>query len=900
MNLAEMLATVQKATPEQFKDMVEGTNKLTGSMPWIPNPGPQSDAYWSKADVLLFGGEPGGGKAVHVSTPIPTYYGWSTMEEMDVGDRVFAENGDVCQVVGKSPVFTEDTYRLTFSDGSEVIAGARHQWVTSNRAERQRKLKCNDGYRARRRATRPLRGTGKKPWLAELNTKNAKSQNLPFSSIKTTETIAETIHRYDGGLNHAVGVAGSLCLPESKLLIEPYVLGAWLGDGCSSSGAIAGIDEEIFSEVANSYEVSLHVNPYSRGVWGLMGDLRQLGVLGNKHIPAAYLRSSHEQRLELLQGLMDTDGHCDKRGQCEIQLTRKALIDGVQELIHSLGIKVEMHEGEAKLYGRVTGPKWRLKFMTDLPAFKLARKLIRQKRSGFRGTHNQRYITSCELIDPVPLQCIQVDSPSHCYLVGKSMIPTHNSNLALGLAFNLHQRSLIARRNYGDLARLIDDAVEIRGSKVGLNQSPPPKFRIAEGKTIDFFAANRVGDERARMGQGVDLFVADESTHFAESQIKFLMGWVRSEDPNQRCRTVLPTNPPLTAEGLWVIQMFAPWLNPQFPHPAKPGELRWVITDADGNDQWVTGPGEYPTEVAGVIKMVEAKSRSYIPSSVQDNPYYAESGYQKELDAMPEPYRSLLMGGFKTAFQDQPNQIIPTEWVTQAQVRWLPQPPMNVPMCTMGVDASGGSTDPMIIAPRYDGWFAPMIEIPAKEIPMERSGSYCAGQIISFRRDGALVVIDLGGGYGGPTYEHLIENHVEVRGYKGAEASTRRSKDGKLRFTNKRTAALWVFREALDPGQPGGSPIALPMDPVLMADLTAPTFSVTPNGIKAESKEHVCDRLGRSTDKGDATIMSWFEGPKETTHALEWMDRAEARNMHGMRPKVVSSGRKPLSARGRR
>ena len=190
-----------------------------------------------------------------------------------------------------------------------------------------------------------------------------------------------------------------------------------------------------------------------------------------------------------------------------------------------------------------------------------------------------------------------------------------------------------------------------------------------------------------------------------------------------------------------------------------------------------------------------------------------------------------------------------------------------------------------------------MIEIPGKEIPMDRAGSYCAGQIISFRRDLAMVTVDLGGGYGGSMYEHLKTNHVEVVGYKGAEQSTRRSRDGKLHFSNKRSAALWLFREALDPGQPGGSPVALPPDPVLMADLTAPTFDVGPRGIQAESKEKVCERLGRSTDRGDAAIMAWYEGPRETTHALEWLNKQEQTFQYGRTPKVVGSRREPLSAR---
>jgi hypothetical protein len=470
------------------------------------------------------------------------------------------------------------------------------------------------------------------------------------------------------------------------------------------------------------------------------------------------------------------------------------------------------------------------------------------------------------------------------------------SQLILGLAHNEHKRSLIMRRQYGDLDRIIEDCLKIHGSREGFNGSPPPKLRISETQIIDFAAANRVGDEQGQMGKGRDLLAIDEATHFAKSQIRFLMGWNRSDDPKQRVRTVLATNPPLSAEGLWVIEMFAPWLDPQYPYPAKPGELRWVVSDEDGNDKWVDGPGEYETVVAGKPKRVRATSRTYIPASVKDNPYYVASGYEQQLDAMPEPYRSLLMGGFRTAFRDAENQIIPTKWVQLAQERWKPKPPEAVPMCCIGVDASGGGEDPMILAPRHDDWFAQLVEVPGKDIPMERSGAHCAGIVISHRRDGALVTIDLGGGYGGPTYEHLHANDVEVKGYKGAESTARRSVDGKLRFVNTRTAAYWLLREALDPGQPGGSTMALPPDQKLLADLTAPTFEPTPQGIKAEPKDKVVERLGRSTDRGDAVVMSWFNGPRHSTNALDWieqgMKRKAARN-----PQVRNTARTPLSAK---
>src|SRR5690348_15664312 len=135
------------------------------------------------------------------------------------------------------------------------------------------------------------------------------------------------------------------------------------------------------------------------------------------------------------------------------------------------------------------------------------------------------------------------------------------TQLLLGLAFSCHQRSLVMRRQYGDLDRIIEDMLKLNGGRDGYNGSPPPKLRRPDGRIINLGAAQRIGDEQHRMGQGVDALLIDEATHFAENQIRFLMGWVRTEDPNQRTRTVLATNPPLTAEGLWVNQMFAPWLE---------------------------------------------------------------------------------------------------------------------------------------------------------------------------------------------------------------------------------------------------------------------------------------------------------------------------------------------------
>jgi len=202
------------------------------------------------------------------------------------------------------------------------------------------------------------------------------------------------------------------------------------------------------------------------------------------------------------------------------------------------------------------------------------------------------------------------------------------------------------RRQYGDLDRIIEDMLSLNGGREGFNGSPPPKLRRPDGRLINLGAAQRVGDEQHRMGQGVDALLIDEATHFAETQIRFLMGWVRTEDPKQRTRTVLATNPPLTAEDCGSIRC-----SPVARRDISQSRQTWRVALGDHGrrwqDKWVDGPGAYPIIIAGQQKMVQAKSRSYIPASVRDNPYYANTDYERELDAMPEPYRSILLGKFK-------------------------------------------------------------------------------------------------------------------------------------------------------------------------------------------------------------------------------------------------------------
>ncbi len=138
----------------------------------------------------------------------------------------------------------------------------------------------------------------------------------------------------------------------------------------------------------------------------------------------------------------------------------------------------------------------------------------------------------------------------------------------LGLAFTAHQRSLFCRRQYTDMGAAVTRALEINGTRAGFNGAPPAKLTTPDDRIIEFFAAHQPGDEQRRQGQPVDLLVIDEAAQFLWSQIRLMMGWVRSTDPDQRCRTLLASNPPLSSEGIWMVEEFAPWLDPSHPDPA--------------------------------------------------------------------------------------------------------------------------------------------------------------------------------------------------------------------------------------------------------------------------------------------------------------------------------------------
>lgn len=389
------------------------------------------------------------GLALSLDTPIPTVDGWKTMGTIALGDTVFDENGNACRVTLVTPVmYDHQCFEVTFSDGSKIVADADHNWTVWDEKK----------YESRKRVT-----------------------------INTAQIAKTFKHRARN--RYAVDLTKPLELPFSELVIPPYTLGVWLGDGNSSSNRVTthkddaaemlsyileeGIQahlcdkhtkgnctEIVFSKphgfCQRNHDLSIvgvtkggrcaechrrrsNGNTLSPVVSPKFGKLlSDLNVLNNKHIPIGYLRASVAQRFELLRGLMDTDGHVTKEGYCEWYSCSPKLTEDVFELIASLGFKPVMKFKRTGKPMSIDGKRfyetvgvWRITFQAYAESFvvNLKRKRERLKRRADcrHSEIERRRITNVVEVESVPVRCIQVDSPSHLYLVGKGMIPTHNT-----------------------------------------------------------------------------------------------------------------------------------------------------------------------------------------------------------------------------------------------------------------------------------------------------------------------------------------------------------------------------------------------------------------------------------------------------------------------------------------
>jgi len=344
-------------------------------------------------------------KALALDTVVPTPTGFTTIGEIKKGDIIFDETGNETKVKMLSPIFTNhDCFKITFDDKTEVVADGGHLWEVWDK--HARKTHVIDTYEMFER------------------------QNL---GRRKSDGYYEFAYR--------IPVCKPVELPKQELVLDPYILGVWLGDGSTGKDEITVSDEDrdiLFSEILSILPNAKLMQKPNDTCYTIKAKLsyplRELGIYKKKMIPKQYLLSSFHDRLALLQGLMDTDGTIanqdTKIGTSTFCNTNKDIIDGICALIGSLGIKYTCTRKTARLYDKNCGDVWIVAFKTTLPIFRLPRKLqyiqpTQHKRSLSRS------IVSVEVVPPVPVRCILVDSPNHLFLITDRFIPTHNSSLVI-------------------------------------------------------------------------------------------------------------------------------------------------------------------------------------------------------------------------------------------------------------------------------------------------------------------------------------------------------------------------------------------------------------------------------------------------------------------------------------
>lgn len=448
------------------------------------------------------------------------------------------------------------------------------------------------------------------------------------------------------------------------------------------------------------------------------------------------------------------------------------------------------------------------------------------------------------------------------------------SDLVCGLALNEHSDSMIMRRVGTELVPIIARVLALRGGRDGFaggNQNMLHFKRDGIDRTIAFGSIPNLGDETKYQGHAHDLKAYDEATNFLASMVRFLGAWLRQTRVlGQHRRQILTFNPPQTAEGRWVIEYFAPWLDRQHKKPAAHGEIRHFITVGRGSQQVDI---EVPNVPHVIVKdepvssfdprmydekqIIMPQSRTFIGSKVTDNAYQ-DAAYLAQLQSLPEPLRSqMLNGDFYAGIEDSEWQVIPTAWIDAAMARWQPRD-RKPPMSGMGVDVARGGNDNSIIMRRHDAWYDEPKVYAGKETP---DGPALAGLVVAARRDNAPIHIDVVG-VGGSPYDFL--NHADfhiiaVNGGSTLGIEGFRSQGGML-FANWKSYLWWAMREDLDPTNNRG--VALPPDKQLAKDLAAPTWKARGGKIIVESREDIIKRIGRSPDWGSATVLARLDTPK--------------------------------------
>jgi hypothetical protein len=326
-------------------------------------------------------------KGLALDTDIPTKDGFKKMSEIQVGDIVFDGDGNYTTVENVSDIHYNPCYKIVFDTNEEIICDHEHRW--------------------------------------EICSLEDKTQVVDTDAIFNIINNKEPVRIKNTCIN----------VEEKELPIDPYVLGIWLGDGTKSCGGVTNMHKEVWDEIINrGYSIGDKLNPATdvadtRTIYGIQPHLKLLNVLNNKHIPDIYLRSSRAQRIDLLRGLMDSDGYFHKtRNRCVMNTTSLVQAKYYSELITSLGERCSIIPAKGSGFGKTNINCFHVSFKTTSFSPFLVRNIDYLDLINPKTKNAFRYVKSITKIDTVPTKCITVNSPLSTYLATRNYIKTHNTN----------------------------------------------------------------------------------------------------------------------------------------------------------------------------------------------------------------------------------------------------------------------------------------------------------------------------------------------------------------------------------------------------------------------------------------------------------------------------------------
>lgn len=393
---------------------------------FAPQPGFQEKVLECEADVLVVGGRRGSGKALCINELVVTPFGFRKIQDIHVGDTITGQDGRFTKVIAETPIHERDCYRVSFSDGSSADVSDEHLWKI-RRSCHQTKRRTLSGERTK--------------------------DNLDLDSrIWTTKMMYDYLQKQGDKHNLLIPLCepvrftrsgGSMNRPN----IDPYVIGILIGDGCiTESRGMPGFstaDEEIANELKKCLSLGKCIDKKGTKCksYNIRGSemkdiLKELELYGhysyNKFIPTCYKYAPVDERIAIVQGLMDSDGYIDVDGSCSYTTTSEVLANDFKFMIESLGGTVTISKGKSgyKKDGIFHECRDSYDCFIRIPDTERLFRLTRKKNrcSLFNGgvSPRSRRISKIEPIGVKECKCIQVDNIDGLFLVN-NFIVTHNS-----------------------------------------------------------------------------------------------------------------------------------------------------------------------------------------------------------------------------------------------------------------------------------------------------------------------------------------------------------------------------------------------------------------------------------------------------------------------------------------